>query len=221
MPSAVRSKIAVAALVAVLFAGVLAGQAAADSLAVGGRNADTGRALGRAGFAYLTGVRTFVAAVLWNRIDPLFHDYYEDRPLQDQTFMLPTVYAIVALDPQFDQTYYVAAWILAQRGAVDEGRALAALGTSNNPDSGLLLVNEAQIAYLFAEDTELAVERATDALRPNVFWRNLHEQHDSYATVRAILDGSGNEALAAEVSQQIRAINAEIDRLGVEPDGVH
>ncbi|MBS3957738.1 MAG: hypothetical protein KGZ40_09480 [Clostridiales bacterium] len=221
MPSAVRSKIAAGALVVALFASVLAGQAAADSLAVGGRDADTGRALGRAGFAYLTGVRTFVAAVLWNRIDPIFHDYYEDRPLQDHTYMLPTVYAIVALDPQFDQTYYVAAWILARRGAVDEARALAALGTSNNPDSGLLLVNEAQIAYLFAEDTELAIERATDALRPNVFWRNLFEQHDSYATVRSILDGSGNEALAAEVSQRIRAINAEIDRLGVEADGVH
>lgn len=221
MHAATRSRIVKGALVALLLAAVLAGQAAADSLAPRGRDADTGRTLGRAGFAYLTGVRTFAAAVLWNRIDPIFHGYYEELPLAEQTFMLPTVYAIVALDPQLDQTYFVASWILAQRGSLDEALKLAALGTSHNPDSGLLLVNEAQIVFLFTDDTALAVERATQALGPDVFWRDLIEQRDSYATVRSILAGSGEEALASEVSEAIRAIDAEIVRLGTEAEYAH
>ncbi len=214
-----RTRVAIAAALVVLVGTVLAGQAVADSLLPEDEVADTGRTLGRAGFAYLTGVRTYAAAVLWNRIDPLFHDYYEDLPLQEQTFMLPSIRAIVALDPQFEQTYYVAAWVLAQRGSVDEGVELARLGVENNPTSGMLRANYAQILFLFTDDSDEAVRQATRTLEDDIVWRTLFDQYDGYAMVRGVYSAVGAEEAAARVSQEMRRIDDEIDELGLVPEG--
>lgn len=218
MHAGLRSRVAPLLVIAALLVTLLAGQAAADSLAPVGQDADTGRTLGRAGFAYLTGVRTYAAAVLWNRIDPLYHDYYEDIQLAEQTFMLPTIRAVVALDPNFEQPYYVAAWMLVRKGALEEGLELAELGVTNNPRSGLLLVNHAQILLLHAEDVDAAYGRAEEALAPDIYWRNLLEMHDSYAVVRSIFISAGDDVRAGEITQEMRRIDDEIDRLGIKPE---
>ncbi len=148
--NATRPLIALVALGLVL---IIAGQMGAGALAP----AEEGSAVesaGRAGFAYLTGVRTFAAAVLWNRLDPIFHDYYEEVPLGEQLSLLPMVRMVNWLDPQFVDGYYISAWILSQRGEVEQAYEIASEGVENNPDSGVLRTSYAQILYLNGEDDE-------------------------------------------------------------------
>ena len=86
-----------------LVAVILGGQALAGIAAPAGAAASTGRVLGQTGFAYIGGLRTFAAAVLWNRLDPLFHVYNTDQPIEKRPEFLPTVRMVQMLDPQFEQ----------------------------------------------------------------------------------------------------------------------
>jgi len=170
----------------------------------------------RAGFAYLTGVRTFIAAVLWNRLDPILHDYYEEVPLQEQLQILPTIQMVVALDPQFIDGYYVAAWILARRGDVETGLDIAAQGVENNPRSGTMRMNYAQILYLFDGDVSAAVKQA-DAAVANAEWKDPIEQHDSYAIFGAIYKSAGLTERYEYIQRELVRLDEIIgDALGPE-----
>jgi hypothetical protein len=215
MEALVNSRILSVVLVVALLSLALAGQAGADALVPVTEKTGTGQAIERAGFAYLTGVRTYAAAVLWNRLDGLFHDYYEDIPLQEQTYMMPTLNMAVMLDPQLTAPYYVASWVLARQGSVDEGLALAARGVENNPQSGLMRVNYAQLLALFADDEAEAVVQAEAALGADIFWLDLIEQHDGYASARSILLNAGETDTVALVERELERIDEEIDRLGL------
>ncbi len=207
-----------AAAVALCFALVLGGTATADSLTPAEERGGAGEEIGRAGFAYLTGVRTFAAAVLWNRIEPVFHGYYEDLPLAEQTFILPTVHTVILLDPELEFPYYVAAWMLAQRGDVAEGVELARLGVENNPRSGLLHASYAQILFLAAQDLDAAVEQSRRGLGEEMVWLDLIQQRDGYVVFRDVLRAAGHEAEADRAAAEVRRIDEEVDRLGVEVD---
>ncbi len=221
MDAALSRKPLALIVAALLLVTLLSGQVIADTLAPTGEAEDTGRTIGRAGFAYLTGIRTYAAAVLWNRLDPLMHEFYDGTTLDEQVYMLPSIRAIIALDPQFDQSYYVASWILARRGAVEEGIELARQGVENNPRSGLLLVNNAQVLFLFGDDTDEAVRLVVEATEPDIFWRNILEKHDSFAIVESILEVTGDVEGAARVGEEIARIDAEIDELGLEVEHDH
>jgi len=216
MTMAATSKLSRVIVVIALAALLLAGQFVADRQALA--IARDSAALGRAGFAYLTGVRTFIAAVLWNRLDPIFHEYYEDLTLTEQTQMLPTMQAVIALDPQFIDAYYVAAWMLAQRGDVETGLDIARQGVENNPRSGILRMNYAQLLYLFGGDTPAAVEQA-DAAVANAEWRDPIEQHDAYAIFRAIYRSAGMIEREAFILDELVRLDEIIgDAL---PEGAH
>jgi len=221
MGTLMNSRLLAIVLVVVLFSLALVGQAGADALVPVTEKSGTGQAVERAGFAYLTGVRTYAAAVLWNRLDGLLHEYYDDVPLTEQTYIMPTLNMAVMLDPQLTPPYYVAAWVLARQGSVDEALALAEQGVENNPRSGILLINHAQLLSLFTEDDVAAVARAEEALASDVVWVDLIEQHDSYAVVLAILRQSGKTEQAALVGREIERIDAEIDRLGLTVEHDH
>jgi len=212
------ARVVSAALVVVMLAGLaLVGQAATDALAPTGTSA-TGAAIGRAGFAYLTGVRVFAAAVLWNRLEPLFHEYYGGVALQDQAYMLPTIRAVVALDPQFADAYYVAAWVLARRGDTEEACELALLGTQNNPRSGLLRVSYAQILWLYGEDLDEAVRQA-ELAAGSAEWKDPIEQHDSYAVIGGLYRAAGMTRESDLIMERIEELDESIgDRL---PEGSH
>jgi hypothetical protein len=199
-----------------LLAAILAGQAATDALQPA--TSDTGAALGRAGFAYLTGVRTYLAAVLWNRLEPQFHEYYQGIPLQEQVQVLPTISLVTALDPEFIDSYYVAAWVLVRRDLVDEGLELAELGVENNPDSGVLRTSYAQLLHLHGNDLEAALVQADIALE-SANWRNAFEQHDNYAVLRSVYIAAGETAKAEYVNRQIERLDEILgDAL---PPGAH
>jgi tetratricopeptide (TPR) repeat protein len=201
----------------------LGGQAAADAVVADASGADTGRAVGRAASSYVTGLRTYAAALLWLRIDPLMHGYYSEVALQDMRFMLSTISAVEALDPHFIQSYYVGAWILAQNDRVDDAVAMAGRGVSENPDSGLLRVNLAQILMLHAEDLPAALEQAEQALEPATVWTDDHEKHSGYPILGAIFRAAGRDDLDAIVQEEIvrldEALGDELEPEDHDHDG--
>lgn len=201
---------------------VLGGQALADRAAPEVPNGVvTGQVMGRAGFAYLTGMRVFVADLLWNRLDPLMDTYYHAHyGLGHMTFMLPSVEAIVALDPQFIDAYYVAPQILIDNARVSGGSAqltktrlqaalaLSKEGVVNNPQSGILLVSYAQLLWTEGNDLKAAIPYAKRALQAGTVWRSDEEQYDSYAIIRGLFRKSGDTALVARISAIMAAIAA-------------
>ncbi len=206
-------------VVACSLAVLLGGQAMLGSVASASAGSAAVESLGDAGLAYLSGLRTYAAAVLWNRLEPVMHNYYEGMHLSEQRYMLSTIQVVTWLDPELDQPYYVGAWILATNDRVDEALALARHGVENRPDSGILRVSYAQILQLFAGDDAAALENALSTLEDDVYWRNDLEKHDGYSIVRGILLTAGEEDRAGQVLVEIERLDALIgDEL---PSGAH
>jgi len=200
---------------------VLGGQALADVAAPDVPNgALTGQAMGRAGFAYLTGLRQFAAALLWNRLEPQMHQYYGGVGLGKMGFMLPSIKAIVTLDPQFVEAYYVAPEILIDSGLepgvspaeaairLQTGLDLAKEGAENNPKSGIALSSYAELLYTRGKDLQAALPYALAALQPGVVWRIDEEQWDQYAVLKAIFQQDGDWVRVHEVQAVRDAIDA-------------
>jgi hypothetical protein len=191
MMARVRTAVAAAALVSVILAGQLLGAAS------GGGRTDSARVIGETGTTYLTGLRIFVAELLWDRIDPLLDTYYKGVPLDQMKYMVPTLRAVVWLDPHFVQSYYISTWILARNGLVAESLSVAAEGVRNNPRSGILHVAYAQTMFLFGNDPQHAGDEAALALRSDTQWRDLEEQHDNLRIAVDIFNGVGRPREAA------------------------
>lgn len=208
--TAVRSQGLPLALAAVFLVVALSGQYVGDR-AVGTRSSTaTVDAIGRASTSYLTGIRTYAAAVLWNRIDPVMHGYYAAASLEEQTYMLSTVALVEWLDPLYPQAYYVGAWILVRNGKVAEGMTMARQGVERIPDSGMCRASYAQLLLLESKDLPAAVEQAKIALGPSIQWTDASEQLDSYASIEQILRQAGDVALADQVRETIDRIDATV-----------
>jgi len=195
----------------------LGGQALADSLVPEASAADTNAAVGHATSSYLTGIRSYAAAALWNRLDPVMHGYYSGVSLSDMRYMLSSISLIVALDPQFVQAYPVGSWILVQNDRADDGLAMARRGVDANPESGSLLANLAQLQYLYGDDLTGAVETAERAMEHDVEWADLHEQHSWYPILGDIFRQGGRDDLDAIVQAELVRIDEEAgDQLAPE-----
>lgn len=197
------------AAAAVTLAVLLSGQAVADATVPAGFAPDSGRTVGRAGFAYLTGLRTFAAYSIWNRLEPQFHEYYSGRPLKEQKFLLPNMALVLMLDPQFVQGYYDVPWILADTGKVDQGIAVAREGTVNNPRSGLLRVAYAQIIALRQGDWAAAARQADIALRPTTVWANDNQKWENYRVMEDIY-------LRVGATERVSEVGAVLDAFAVK-----
>lgn len=182
---------------------LLASQALAQASAPPSGTSSAGRSIGRTGFAYLGGLRTFGAAVLWNRIDPLLHEYYNGAPLGEQTYMMPTMWLVTTLDPQFEQAYYVASWIAFERLTHGEGIAIARSGVSNNPKSGLLRANLVQLLFIEGLSANRAeIEGNLDLiLGTTLEWADEDEYYEGLAITVEPLKAVGRTELAEEVQQ--------------------
>jgi hypothetical protein len=126
--SAPRDRVRLVGALALFLALALGGQALADSLVPDASGEATGQAVGQAASSYLTGIRRYTAAALWNRLDPLLHGYYSGASLGDQRYMLSTIVVVQALDPNSVLSYDVGPWILVQNDRVEEGLAMARRG---------------------------------------------------------------------------------------------
>lgn len=208
-------------LAAVLLAMALGGQAMTDSLADGATGADTTEAVGRAASSYLSGLKTFGAAVLWNRLNPVFHNYYGGTSLADQRYMLSTIAIVEALDPSLVEPYYVGAWVLVQNDRVDDGLAMAIRGVAENPNSGLLNANLAQIQLLYSGDLDGALKTAETGIGPDIYWESASEQYNGYAIFRDVFAAAGRGDLHALMLTDIERLDEEIEAHPEEADHDH
>lgn len=208
---ALRSEKLPLVLAGVFLLVALSGQYVSDSSLDSGSSAATVQAVGRASNSYLTGIRTYAAAVLWNRIDPLMHGYYEDAKLEDQRYMLSSIALIEWLDPAFAPAYYVGPWILVRNDKVDEGMAMAKRGVEQIPESGMCRTSYAQLLLTQRDDIAAAVEQGKAALDETVVWTDGTEQMNAYAAIAQIFRQAGETQLVAYVAAEIDRIDATVD----------
>jgi len=213
-----RETAAPLALVAAFLVLALMGQAAGDRIIAVPSNATT-EAVGRASLSYLTGIRRYAGAILWNRIDPLLHGYYENVPLDEQRYMLSTIAAVEWLDPSFDQPYYVGSWILSRNGKVSAGLDMARRGTEQIPQSGTLHMSYAQMLFVLNHDLAGAVEQSKLALEPSMMWTDDVEKINGYAVIEQMLRQAGETVLADTVAAEIDRLDASIGNTA--PTDVH
>lgn len=200
---------------------ILGGQALADAQVSGAPGAETGRAVGRAASSYLTGLRTYAAAALWNRLDPLMHGYYSGKSIEDQRYMLSTIAVVEWLDPSAVQAYYVGEWILVTNRRVPDGLAMARRGIDANPTSGLLLAGYTQLLSLYGDDQAKTVDAGLRALQDDVVWADDFEKIDGYAAVGAAFAKAGRQDLNATVQQRILDIESHMDPSAAPTDHDH
>ena len=199
-------------IVAVLLLALLLGaQALGQVSAPAGGVASTGRLIGQTSFAYLGGIRTFVAAVLWNRLDPLFHEYYSASFGKDFVVFLPTFRLVIALDPQFQQAYYSASYYLARSGRVNQGLELAREGVRNNPTSGLLRANYIQVLELqdkVANRAEM-LRQAKIGIGPTITYANIDDEFEALGVFRSVFSTSGDTKTAGILQGVQEALRAQ------------
>jgi tetratricopeptide (TPR) repeat protein len=217
------ARFAIAALLLVCL--LVGAQALAASSAPAGGVASTGRLMGQTSFAYLGGIRTFAAAVLWNRLDPLFHDYYSANFDKDFVVFLPTIRMVLALDPQFEQGYYSASYYLAKSGLAnhnkarfDQGLELAREGIFNNPNSGILRSNYIQVLQMqdpVANQAEM-LKQAKIGLGPNITFANIDDEFEALGVYRIIFEKAGDLQTATILKRIQNQLETQGAQVGAE-----
>lgn len=195
----------------VLLAVLLMSQLGAAASAPAQPPAATGKVMGRAAFAYLGGLRTFTAAVLWNRLEPQFHAYYESGSIEDLDYMIPTLAIVQKLDPQFIQAYYLSSYIVAKKEGYPTGIELAREGVRNNPRSGLMRANVAQLLLLddFERHQEELLEHAKVALSDQSQWKDADEVYEGYVVFRDVMRKSGKTKVAEALDDQLKVLRED------------
>lgn len=195
-------------------------QGLAASVAPTGPAANTAGVLGDAGFAYLSGIRTFAAAVLWNQLDPLLHAYYDGKGLKEQLYALPSMRMVTVLDPQFIQAYYVASYIVTERGDAEGGLEIARDGVANNPRSGLMRANLAQLLLIQDAKKNLPemLEQTEEGMKPTAEWRNIDDMYDGVVTFRAVYELAGNQGKVAQLTAALQKLKASGQLSGDDHD---
>jgi hypothetical protein len=160
--------------------------------------------IGQAGFAYLGGLRMMGAGLLMSRIDPQFHQYGQTGRFEDRVDLLPTIRLIQLLNPQLEEPYYSVSYVLFLRGKKADALNLAKEGIKNNPTSGLLRANYAEI--LFAENRHknlgLMLEQARVGLSQTATYNSPDDKFESYAIFRTVYILAGDKAMAAKVDAE-------------------
>lgn len=180
------------------------------------------RAMGDAGFAYLSGLRTFVAAILWTRLEPQFHQYYRGVPVDKRLDFLPTIRLVQALNPQFEQSYYYVAFILAQRGQTDDAIALSEQGLKNCPRSGL--IRATYIEVLRARDKKstrslpLQLRLAREGTSPSATFASDDDKLEAYGVFHSVLVLAGDSQAADKVQKEQQRLAGHGAAVGRDSD---
>jgi hypothetical protein len=190
-------------LAVVMLAVLLAGQAVGDRINPPAAKVSTGAVVGRSGFAYLTGVRQYAAAVMWARLDPLNDAYYGTLPLKDKKFLLPSIRFVTWLDPTFEEPYYDGVMIVYDNGLKSEALSMAIEGVRNNPDSGWMHANYAQL-LMFENRLPAAAKQADLAMKG--YWTDPGAEYNMLKTLEIIYNKTGQP-------QKTARVRAEHDRL--------
>jgi hypothetical protein len=203
-----------------LLAAVVGAQALAMVSAPGGTTVQTGTMLGQTGFEYLGGLRKFGAAVLWNRLDPQFHEYDVGGSIDKRIDFLPTMRLVQLLDPQFEQSYYVSAFMLARNNRMQKGLEVAREGVAKNPNAGLMRASYAQLLVMQDKVKNLpeALKQAEAGAGPGATWANVDDKFEGYGIFRNVFRLAGDTVEAARMTTEQQAMKAQGAGLGVERD---
>ncbi len=217
---AVLSKPVAVVLIVVLLVGALVGVQAVAQIAApaAASTTDTAALLGNTSFAYLGGLRIFAAAVLWNRLEPQFDEYYRTKRLQDLTFLLPSLYLVQMLNPNYVQAYYNAAFILAKRGQWDEAFRVAREGIKNNPRSGLMRANYVQVLLMrdVTGNLNAAYDEALAGISAGMTYDTIDDEYESLGIFRNVFEKKGRSDLVAA----LRARQAQLRAAGAQGGGL-
>jgi hypothetical protein len=218
-PGATRALGSVLVAVVLLIA-IVGAQALAASSAPQGATVSTGATLGRTGFEYLGGLRKFAAAALWNRLEPQFHEYGNGKSIDQRLEFLPTMRLVQMLDPQFEQAYYVSAFMLSRIGRMPQALEIAREGIEKNPESGLMHANYAQILLIQDQVKNLpeALKEAKAGTAPGTRWANSDDQFEGYGIFRTVFKLAGDQAAAQKMTEVQKSLSVQGGGLGVERD---
>jgi len=213
-PKAIQLGLVCVALLAI----ILGAQALAVFSAPGGSTASTGAVLGQTGFEYLGGLRKFAAATLWNRLEPQFHEYGGGETIDKRLEFLPTMRLVQILDPQFEQAYYVSAFMLARIGRMPQALEVARDGIKNNPTSGLMRANYVQILLIGDPVKNLpeAYAEAKSGIAPGIAWANDDDKFEGYGIFQAVFRLAGDKANAEKMTVEQQKLRSRGAALGIE-----
>jgi predicted Zn-dependent protease len=138
-------------------------------------------------------------------------------PFDKQTFIMPTIRIVLALDPQFEQAYFVAAFLLVRAGHKAEGMQLARDGVTANPKSGLLISSLAQMVLVFDKDKKAAAAVADKAFQPGVRWDRPIDEWEGLAELRDIYKLAGETAKYDKVIARMKVLDKVIGKPSPPP----
>ena len=185
---------------------VVLAQSLAGLTAVGSDGTATGRALGEAGFVYLTGFRSTLAGILWKRVDEQGDQFYEGVDFATQSYMLPTVRIVTMLDPHYVEPYFVGQWVIAHQGQRRQALAMTREGLANNPDSGVLRSSMAQLLDTFFDHDPRAYQWALKTIAPDSKWRSTEEKFAAWAVARDMFKRYGDQASYVKAVAELKAL---------------
>jgi hypothetical protein len=124
------------------------------------------------------------------------------------------------LDPQFEQAYYVSAYVLSRYGRKEIALDVARDGIANNPKSGLMRANFAQLLLIQDKVSNLpeALIQANAGAEPDMTWANADDQFEGYGIFRAVFDLAGKTAEAQRMSEAQKKLTQQGAGLGIERD---
>jgi len=180
---------------------IIGAQFLADAFAPPVTQMSQSAVIGQAGFAYLGGLRMMGAGLLMARVDPQFHQYGQTAHFQDRLDLLPTIRLVQLLNPQLEQPYYDVSYVLMLRGKKADALALAKEGIRNNPTSGLLRANYAQLLFIENKHKNLALmlEQAKVGLSQSATYSSIDDEFESYGVFRTVYVLAGDKAMATQV----------------------
>lgn len=217
----IRARIGlVVAAFALSIAAVLGGQALTDARTAAAARAGAGATVGRAAFSYLSGLRALVAYQLWNRIEPIDHQYYQGVMLDQSYYMIPTARIVMVLKPDFPEPYYILPWVLARNGKIGPALELAAEGVDANPRSGLLIMSYAQVLAVVAQDWSKAAALSDRALGTDVVWTDDTQKWQSLRVAEEIYRRDGQTGKADALGRMLDELSKRIDAASASPDAL-
>lgn len=208
--SAARNPVLVFVLGAIVaFAVIVGAQALANASAPPVQQMSQSTIIGQTGFAYLGGLRLMISGMLWGRLDAQFHQYQSDKAIQDRLDLLPSIRLVQLLNPQLEQPYYYASYVLALRGDMPAALALARDGIANNPTSGLLRSNYIQLLTVQdkTKNLPLMLEQVRLGLRPNTTFNSAADQFEAYGVFRSVFLLAGDKAGVKEMDDAQKLID--------------
>jgi len=199
-----------AAAVVLALALIVGGQFLANRFAPESRQLSQGTVIGQAGFAYLGGLRMMGAGLLMARVDPQWHQYGQTAHFERRLDILPTIRLVQLLNPQLEQPYYDVSYVLWLRGQKADALALAKEGIKNNPTSGLLRANYAQLLFMQNrhKNVDLMLEQARVGLGPTATYNSVDDQFEAYGVFRAVYHLAGDTAMVAKVDAMQKQLAA-------------